>query len=95
MTGGPEVPAHRFQRIETGNGTFVVRDGALNAGSGVVDTGTVIDPTAWDATESYTISFLTATDYEVRRDSDSALVTSGTYTSGAPISFSGIQTGVT
>lgn len=83
-----------FQAIVNGNGTFVVQDDPLNTGSGVIDTGTVTDPAAWDPGESYTITFVTASTFEVRRDSDAALVTSGAHTSGAPISFKGIQTGI-
>ena len=77
-----------FQRIPTGNGTFTLTAGAANTGTGVLGAGTVVDPTAWDP-DNYTITFLTPTTYEVR-DSASALVASGTYTSGQAISFRGI-----
>lgn len=38
-----------FQRILTGNGSFTTRAGAGNTGLGVIDTGTVLNPTAWNA----------------------------------------------
>lgn len=69
-----------FQSILNGNGTFATREGTLNAGSGVIDPGTVIDLGAW-VPDTYTITFTTAADFEVR-DGAAALVTSGTYTSG-------------
>ena len=40
--------------------------------------------------DTYTLTFLTPTSYELR-DSSSALITSGTYQSDAPISFNGVQ----
>ncbi len=36
-----------FRRIPTGNGYFVTDYAASNAGTGVVDAGTISDPTAW------------------------------------------------
>ena len=82
-----------FQAILNGNGTFATREGALNAGNGVIDPGIVTDLTAW-VPDTYTITFTTATDFEIR-DGAAALVTSGTYTSGASISFNGVQTFIT
>ena len=82
-----------FQSILNGNGTFATREGTLNAGSGVIDPGTVIDLGAW-VPDTYTITFTTAADFEVR-DGAAGLVTSGTYTSGGAISFNGVQTFIT
>ena len=78
-----------FQKIKNGNGTFATSYNNTNTGSGVIDAGQVIDPAAW-VPDTYTLTFLTPTTYEVR-DSSSSLVTSGTYQSDTPISFNGVQ----
>jgi flagellar hook-associated protein 3 FlgL len=80
---------HVFQKIKNGNGTFVTSYNGANTGSGVISAGQVNDPAAW-LPDTYSLTFLTPTTYEVR-DSSSALVTSGTYKADAPISFNGIQ----
>jgi flagellar hook-associated protein 3 FlgL len=81
--------AEVFQRIPTGNGTFTLAAGAANTGTGVLGAGTVVDPAAW-VQDTYTISFLTPTTYEVR-DSANALVTSGAYTPSQGITFRGVD----
>ena len=81
-----------FQRIRNGNGTFQTSENLANAGSGVIDPGSVTNLPAW-VPDTYTLTFTSATDYEVR-DSSAALVTSGTYVDGAAIAFNGIQTAV-
>ncbi|HHM05980.1 MAG TPA: flagellar hook-associated protein 3 [Gammaproteobacteria bacterium] len=81
-----------FQNIATGNGTFSITQNTANTGTGVIDPGTVTDPAAW-VPDTYTLTFVTATTYEVR-DSSANLVTSGTYQSEAAIAFNGIQTSV-
>ena len=82
-----------FQAIPNGNGVFSVASGAGNTGTGVVGQRTVTDPTQYDR-GTYTISFPTASTYEVR-DSANALVTSGAFTTGTAvtpsIAFRGIQ----
>ncbi len=78
-----------FARVPTGNGTFVTGYAAGNTGTGVIGPGTVDDPTAW-VPDTYTITFTTASGWEVR-DSASNLIASGTYTSGGAISFRGIS----
>jgi len=81
-----------FQKIKNGNGSFVTSYNNANTGSGVITTGQVTDPTAW-VPDTYTLTFLTPTTYEVR-DSSSALITSGTYTSDSAISFNGAEVSV-
>lgn len=81
-----------FQAIKNGNGTFATSYGSTNTGTGVIDAGQVTDQTAW-VPDTYTLTFLTPTTYEVR-DSASNLVTSGTYQSDAAITFNGIQVAV-
>jgi flagellar hook-associated protein 3 FlgL len=49
-----------FQRAPTGNGAFATVAGAGNAGSGVIDGGTVLDPVKWNAAGSskdYSVKF--------------------------------------
>jgi flagellar hook-associated protein 3 FlgL len=81
-----------FQNIKNGNGTFVTSYGSANTGSGVISAGQVTDPGAW-VPDTYTLTFLTPTTYEVR-DSSAALVASGSYQSDAAISFNGAQVSV-
>jgi flagellar hook-associated protein 3 FlgL len=51
-----------FQRIPSGNGTFVLAAAPGNTGTGVLGRGSVSDPAAYVA-DSYSIDFLTPTDY--------------------------------
>ena len=78
-----------FQRIANGNGTFALSVGASNTGTGSLGKGSVTDPTAY-VPDAYTITFLTATDYEVR-DGGGGLVVAGTYAEGDSIAFLGID----
>jgi flagellar hook-associated protein 3 FlgL len=85
--------AEVFQRIPEGNGTFVLGVNPSNTGSGTLGASSVVDPTAWVA-DTYTITFLTPTTYEVR-DGASALVSSGTFTPpGQSITFRGVQVAI-
>jgi len=87
FTGDPGSEV--FQRIRDGNGTYSLSASAANTGTGVLGAGTVVDPAAF-VLDDYTITFLTATDYEVR-DGGGGLVSSGTYTPPQAISFLGIE----
>jgi flagellar hook-associated protein 3 FlgL len=78
-----------FQAIRNGNGTFTTTYGSANTGTGVIDAGQVTNQAAW-VPDTYTLTFLTPTTYEVR-NSASNLVSSGTYQSGAAIAFNGVQ----
>lgn len=82
-----------FMDFSSGNGTFVVDADGANAGTGIIQAGTVTDPSSWVA-DTYTVTFTSATSYEVR-DSANTLITSGTYGDGAAIRFRGIQTAIT
>lgn len=81
-----------FQKVKNGNGTFITSYNSANTGSGAISTGQITNQAAW-VPDTYTLNFLTPTTYEVR-DSSSALITSGTYQSGAAISFNGAQVSV-
>jgi flagellar hook-associated protein 1 len=63
-----------------------------NTGTGTISTPTITDPTTWTS-GTYTVAFTSATQYQVT-DSSGNVVTSGTYTSGSPISFNGEQVSI-
>lgn len=67
--------------------------GAGNTGTGSIASAGVANPAAW-VPDTYTIAFTSATQYQVK-NSRGTLVTSGTYTSGAPIAFDGAQVTIT
>lgn len=78
-----------FQRIEEGNGTFVVNVNAANTGTGTLGSATVVNAASWVA-DTYTISFVTPTSYEVRNGAN-ALVASGAFASGQSVTFAGVE----
>ena len=78
-----------FVAIRNGNGTFVTRQSTANTGTGVIDAGSVIDPSAW-VPDAYTLSFPTAATFEVR-DGGGGLVLGGAYADGAAVGFNGIE----
>jgi flagellar hook-associated protein 3 FlgL len=78
-----------FNQVKTGNGTFGVTQAAGNSGSGLIGAATVADPTAYNG-GTYTIEFTAPDTYQVL-NSASAVVTSGTYTSGQAIAFAGLN----
>ncbi len=77
-----------FFSIRDGNGTFSSAATPSNTGSGVLEAGSLVDPSAWVA-DQYTIHFIDQSNYEVR-DSSAALVSSGTFQSGGTVAFNGI-----
>ena len=81
-----------FNQIKTGNGTFNAAPAAGNTGSGVVGATTVSNPAAY-AGGAYSINFTTPTTYQVLQGA--TVVTSGAYTTGQTISFSGLQVTLT
>ncbi|MHB8813011.1 MAG: flagellar hook-associated protein FlgK [Steroidobacteraceae bacterium] len=62
--------------------------GSTNTGTGAVSSAGVTDPSTWTSA-TYTVTFGASNQYTVTNGSGT--VTSGTYTSGAPIDFNGIQ----
>jgi flagellar hook-associated protein 3 FlgL len=82
-----------FLQPRNGNATFATGQGGANTGTGIIDDGALLDPALW-VPDSYSITMTSATAYEVR-DGAAALVTTGTFSSGAAISFAGIQVGIT
>jgi flagellar hook-associated protein 1 len=66
---------------------------ATNTGTGAVTATAVTDPSNYTA-GTYTITFTSATAYQVTNAAN-AVVSTGTYTSGTPISFNGQQVTMT
>lgn len=84
-----------FMAVPQGNGTFVTGLGAANSGTGQIDVGTVLDRAAW-VPGNYTLTFTSETDWEILDDAvPPNPVATGTYTSGAPIQFNGVQITIT
>jgi flagellar hook-associated protein 3 FlgL len=81
--------AEVFQRIRSGNGTFSLAAASGNTGTAVLGAGTVVNPSAW-VRDTYTITFLTPSSYEVR-NSSAALVAAGAYAPGQSVAFAGID----
>ena len=79
-----------FNQIKTGNGTFTTTAAAGNTGSGILGASTVTDPTAYSG-GTYSIEFTAPTTYQVVNTATNAVVTTGTYTPGQAIAFSGVQ----
>ncbi|MCP4406971.1 MAG: flagellar hook-associated protein 3 [Gammaproteobacteria bacterium] len=82
-----------FMDIPNGNGTFTTQDNPANTGSGVIDPGSVTDPSLWVA-DTYTIAFLAPDSYEVRDSGGTLLASNANYVSGEAISFAGVQTNI-
>jgi flagellar hook-associated protein 3 FlgL len=78
-----------FFNIRNGNGSFATTPATANAGSGVLGSGSVVDPSVWDQ-DQYTVRFIDPANYEVL-DSSAALVTSGTFQPGDTLAFRGIE----
>jgi flagellar hook-associated protein 3 FlgL len=82
-----------FNQIKTGNGTFQATAAAGNTGTGVVSTATVADPADYTG-GTFSIDFTAPNTYQVL-DANNNVVTSGTFTNGQAISFSGVQVTLT
>ncbi len=83
-----------FERIETGNGVFVLAAGATNVGSGVSSPGSVVNPAVLTG-HNYQINFSvsgSATTYDVVDTTTSTTLSTGNaYTSGSAITVDGMQ----
>jgi len=84
-----------FMAVPEGNGTFSVKTG-VHTGTGIVDTGQVVDPTAW-APGNYTIEFTAPDSWRVLDGSGNPLLdgggnpVTGSYVEGGAIAFNGVQ----
>jgi flagellar hook-associated protein 3 FlgL len=86
-----------FQKIRPGNGAFVTAAASGNTGSGVIDPGSVTNPSALTG-DQYTISFAvggSGTTYQVQDTTRNQTVASGSYTSPTTISFDGLKVTLT
>ena len=72
-----------------GNGVFRTAVDPSNTGTARIDTGSVVDRSAW-IPDTYTLDMVAADQYEIR-DSGGGLVVSGAYVSDTAIVFNGIQ----
>jgi flagellar hook-associated protein 3 FlgL len=83
-----------FMNVPTGNGTFTTAASGANTGTGVIDAGSVTNPSLW-VPDQYTVAFTDPTDWKVT-NSQGAVVASGTYDSstGGNIAFDGIEVGI-
>ena len=59
--------AEVFMNLTERNGMFRTAVNAANTGSGTIDVGRVVDPTAWVA-DNYTLRFTSATDWQIVDD---------------------------
>ncbi|MDP1707779.1 MAG: flagellar hook-associated protein FlgL [Gammaproteobacteria bacterium] len=83
-----------FQMIRNGNGAFTTLENTANAGNGIIDTGTVVSASAYQA-HNFTILFTSSTTFDVINNTTSTTVLNAQpYSSGETISFNGIQTSV-
>lgn len=78
-----------FMQIADGNGRFVVGAAAGNAGSLIVGSNQLSDPSAFTGA-SFTIQFSSATGYDIL-DASNAVVASGSYSGNDTITFQGMQ----
>ena len=79
-----------FQRIPEGNGTFVAGRGRCeHRHRNRLARAAVTNPAAWVA-DTYTVTFVTPTTYEVR-NSANALVVAGAFTPTQSLTFAGVE----
>jgi flagellar hook-associated protein 3 FlgL len=94
QTGDPGSSV--FMNTQTGNGTFSTAAAAANTGTGVIDGGSVQNAAAFTP-QQYTITFTSATTYNVTDALGNPVVTNGAYnpTQGSEIAFNGVEVGIT
>lgn len=73
-----------FQNVRTGNGTFSLAASSSNTGTGVIGSGSVLDPTVWTG-DNYQIQFTSATNYTVTDTTTSTVIGSYSYVSDTDI----------
>jgi flagellar hook-associated protein 3 FlgL len=88
-----------FNRIRSGNGSFVTQAATANTGTGSITVGQVLNPTTWQANlDTYTVAITEPTpgNFEYTVTDSSAAVVAGpaAYQSGADIQFQGISVNV-
>ena len=73
-----------FVNAPIGNGSFGLSAASTNTGTGVIGSGSVVDPTSWSG-HDYAIAFTSSTDYTVTDATTSTSLGSFTYTAGTGI----------
>jgi flagellar hook-associated protein 3 FlgL len=90
-----DTGATAFMNIAAGNGTFTTAANAANTGSGIIDSGSVVDSAQW-VPDNYQLTFTSPTNYQVTdTTTGTTVVANGTYTSGTAIQFDGVEVTVT
>jgi flagellar hook-associated protein 3 FlgL len=90
-----DTGATAFMNIAAGNGTFTTATNAANTGSGIIDTGSVVDSAQW-VPDNYQLTFTSPTNYQITdTTTGTTVVANGTYTSGTAIQFDGVEVTVT
>lgn len=79
-----------FQSVQGGAG-YVNSAAAANTGTGVFSANSVLDPTDPNFGKNFSISFPSATSYQVDTVPPGAVVSSGSFSAGVPIQFGGLQ----
>src|ERR1700691_1455858 len=86
-----DTGATAFMDIAAGTGTFTTAATPANTGSGIIDSGSVVDSAQW-VPDNYTLTFTSPTSYQiVDNTTGTTVVPNGTYTSGTAIQFQGVQ----
>ncbi|HWZ64803.1 MAG TPA: flagellar hook-associated protein FlgK [Steroidobacteraceae bacterium] len=67
---------------------------ASNTGSGVISAATITTPSSW-VPDTYTLSFLSPSQYQVTNSAGTVVVPATAYTAGQPISFEGAEVTLT
>jgi flagellar hook-associated protein 3 FlgL len=90
-----DTGATAFMNIAGGNGTFTTAANPANTGSGIIDSGSVVDSAQW-VPDNYTLTFTSPTTYQVTDNTTgTTVVANGTYTAGTAIQFNGVEVTVT
>ncbi len=79
-----------FQSVQGGAG-YVNSAAAANTGTGVFSANSVVDPTDPNFGKNFSISFPSATSYQVDTVPPGAVLSSGGFSAGVPIQFGGLQ----
>jgi len=82
-----------FMSVPQGNGTFVSSAANTNTGTGVIS-GSVVNAAAW-VPDDYTLSFSSASDWQVTDGGANVVASGSNYVAGTAIAFNGIQVSVT
>lgn len=73
-----------FDSIRDGNGTFSLAAASANTGTGIIGSGSVLNPTTWTG-DNYQVQFTSATNYTVTDTTTSTVIGSYAYASDTEI----------